>query len=179
MGCFGYITGDGYYNTLSLANSKAYTIERFESLDFEEYETAQIDIVSFTYNRNDTTYLARPSNTQCCYKSEDNVITNCTKEKENALTLVKKLTQGAGGLADGGCYSFRPFTLTAYKEMLPNGIGLGSRVHIVTGSNAVDDFKSIDSIILAEKITGIRALKYEFSASGERVLGGYDSYAEG
>lgn len=177
MGCFGYITADGYYTTLSLTKSETYNIERFESLEFEEYETAPIDIVSFTYDSDDTVHLARASNTQCCYRSEDNVITNCTNDKQNALELVTNLTQGAGGLTDGGYYCYRPFTLTTYREMLPKGIGLGSRVHIITGSTAIDDVRSVDSIIFAERITGIRALKYELSATGERVLGGYDTMA--
>jgi hypothetical protein len=179
MGCFGYITGDGYYNTLRLAKDKVYNIERFESLEFEEYETAEIDIVSFTYNNDDTAFLARKSSTNSCYRSEDNVITNCTRNKSEVLPLLKKLTQGSGGLADGAYYSYRPFTLTAYKETLPKGIGLGSRVHIITGSTAIDDIRSVDSIVLAEKITGIRTLKYELSAEGEKILGGYDENAEG
>lgn len=177
MGVFGYITGSGRYTTISLAKSKAYNIDTFVDLEFEEYKTAEIDIVSFTYNGGERFNMARASKTNCCYLSEDNVIINCTANRDSVKTLVTKLTQGVGGIADGSCYMYTPFTLTLYKDMLPTGIGLGSRVHINTGSTAQDDIKSIDSIIFAEKITGIQALKYEFSATGDKILGGCDTLA--
>lgn len=177
MGVFGYITGSGRYTTISLAKSKTYNIDTFVDLEFEEYKTAEIDIVSFTYNGGERFNMARASKTNCCYLSEDNVITNCIANRSNVKTLVTKLTQGVGGIADGSCYMYTPFTLILYKDMLPTGIGLGSKVHINTGSTAQDDIKSIDSIIFAEKITGIQALKYEFSATGDKILGGCDTLA--
>lgn len=47
---FGYVMYDGRYNTLSLVGQEAVQIDKWIDLDFEEYTTAQIDIISFTYN---------------------------------------------------------------------------------------------------------------------------------
>ena len=173
MGLFGYITPEGKYTTMSIVDKLPVTISRWIDLEFEEYTTEQIDIVSFDYYDSRKMIFGRSSSTNSCYYSDDNILTRCSTNYDNVKNLVRNVTN-AGKLSKTE-YKYRPFTLVTIDKLLPSGVGLGSRVHIATGEN---DMPWIDSFVFQEKITGIQSLKYELSAEGDRILSGYDNLSE-
>lgn len=173
MGLFGYITPEGKYTTMSIVDKLPVTISRWIDLEFEEYTTEQIDIVSFDYYDSRKMIFGRSSSTNSCYYSDDNILTRCSTNYDNVKNLVRNVTN-AGKLSKTE-YKYRPFKLTTIDKLLPSGVGLGSRVHIATGEN---DMPWIDSFVFQEKITGIQSLKYELSAEGDRILSGYDNLSE-
>lgn len=173
MGLFGYVMPDGRYNTLSLVGQEAVQIDRWIDLDFEEYTTAQIDIVSFTYNDSSHCTFGRTSTTNSCYYSDDNVLTNCSTDYDTIKTLVQNVTT-EGKLSQSSAYSYRPFRLTTIDSLLPSSVGLGSKLKIATGES---DIPYIYTFVLQEKITGIQSLQYELSAEGDKILAGYDNLA--
>ena len=173
MGLFGYITPEGKYTTMSVVDKLPVTITRWIDLEFEEYTTEQIDIVSFDYYDSRKMIFGRSSSTNSCYYSDDNILTRCSTNYDNVKNLVRNVTN-AGKLSKTE-YKYRPFTLATIDKILPSGVGLGSRVHIATGEN---DMPWVDSFVFQEKITGIQSLKYELSAEGDRILSGYDNLSE-
>lgn len=176
MGLFGYITPEGKYTTMSIVDKLPVTISRWIDLEFEEYTTEQIDIVSFDYYDSRKMTFGRASATKSCYYSDDNILTRCSINYDNVKNLVRNVTN-AGKLSSTEYtdYKYRPFKLTTIDKLLPSGVGLGSRVHIATGEN---DMPWVDSFVFQEKITGIQSLKYELSAEGDRILSGYDNLSE-
>ena len=178
MGLFGYITPEGKYTTMSIVEELPVTISRWIDLEFEEYNTEQIDIVSFDYYDSRKMIFGRSSSTNSCYYSDDNILTRCSTNYDNVKNLIKNVAN-AGKLTVGNInnvgYKYRPFKLTTIDKLLPSGVGLGSRVHIATGEN---DMPWVDSFVFQEKITGIQSLKYELSAEGDRILSGYDNLSE-
>ena len=177
MGLFGYMTEDGKYNTLSLVGQPTVDIHYWTDLDFEEYVTEQIDIVGFTYNDNDKYVFGRASSTKCTYYSDDNVLTNCSTGNGDKIKTMISNIANAGGLS-GENYRYRPFTLKTMEELLAldhANIGLGSKVNISTGYS---DVPYVIGFVMQEKISGIQALQYEFSAEGDRILSGYDNINE-
>lgn len=178
MGLFGYITPEGKYTTMSIVEELPVTISRWIDLEFEEYNTEQIDIVSFDYYDSRKMIFGRSSSTNSCYYSDDNILTRCSTNYDNVKNLIKNVAN-AGKLTVGNInnvgYKYRPFKLTTIDKLLPSGVGLGSRVHIATGEN---DMPWVDSFVFQEKITGIQSLKYELSAEGDRILAGYDNLSE-
>ena len=173
MGLFGYITPEGKYTTMSIVDKLPVTISRWIGLEFEEYTTEQIDIVSFDYYDSRKMIFGRTSATKSCYYSDDNILTRCSTNYDNVKNLVRNVTNA--GKLSGTEYKYRPFKLTTIDKLLPSGVGLGSRVHIATGEN---DMPWVDSFVFQEKITGIQSLKYELSAEGDRILAGYDNLSE-
>ena len=173
MGLFGYITPEGKYTTMSIVDKLPVTISRWIDLEFEEYTTEQIDIVSFDYYDSRKMIFGRSSSTNSCYYSDDNILTRCSTNYDTVKNLIRNVTN-AGKLSDTK-YKYRPFKLTTIEKILPSGVGLGSRVHIATGEN---DMPWVDSFVFQEKITGIQSLKYELSAEGDRILSGYDNLSE-
>lgn len=173
MGLFGYITPEGKYTTMSIVEKLPVTISRWIDLEFEEYTTEQIDIVSFDYYDIRKMIFGRSSSTNSCYYSDDNILTRCSTNYDNVKNLVRNVTNA--GKLSGTEYKYRPFKLTTIDKLLPSGVGLGSRVHIATGEN---DMPWVDSFVFQEKITGIQSLKYELSAEGDRILSGYDNLSE-
>lgn len=173
MGLFGYITPEGKYTTMSIVDKLPVTISRWIDLEFEEYTTAQIDIVSFDYYDSRKMIFGRSSSTNSCYYSDDNILTRCSTNYDTVKNLIRNVTNA--GKLSGTEYKYRPFKLTTIDKLLPSGVGLGSRVHIATGEN---DMPWVDSFVFQEKITGIQSLKYELSAEGDRILSGYDNLSE-
>ena len=178
MGLFGYITPEGKYTTMSIVEKLPVTVSRWIDLEFEEYNTEQIDIVSFDYYDSRKMIFGRSSATHSCYYSDDNIITRCCTNYDNVKNLIKNVAN-AGKLTVGNInnvgYKYRPFKLTTIDTLLPSGVGLGSRVHIATGES---DMPWVNSFVFQEKITGIQSLKYELSAEGDRILSGYDNLSE-
>ena len=178
MGLFGYITPEGKYTTMSIVEELPVTISRWIDLEFEEYNTEQIDIVSFDYYDSRKMIFGRSSSTNSCYYSDDNILTRCSTNYDNVKNLIKNVAN-AGKLTVGNInnvgYKYRPFKLTTIDKLLPSGVGLGSRVHIATGES---DMPWVNSFVFQEKITGIQSLKYELSAEGDRILSGYDNLSE-
>lgn len=178
MGLFGYMTEDGKYTTKSIINNqKQITVNNWIDLDFEEYITAQIDIVNFYYNGgNNKISFGRASDLKSTYVSDDNVLSNCCVTQSVMSPLINNVTI-SGKLAFKD-YQYRPFRLTTAEELLPNQkIELGSKVRIITGYGD-DDVKFVDGFVFQIKIKGIQSLMYEFSAEGDQVLNGYDSIDE-
>lgn len=178
MGLFGYMTENGEYTTKSIINNLTpITINNWIDLDFEEYITAQIDIVNFYYNSgNNKISFGRASNLKSTYVSDDNVLSNCCTTQSMMSQLVNNVTNN-GRLASRD-YQYRPFRLTTAEELLPSQkIELGSKVRIVTGYGD-DDVKFVDAFVFQIKIKGIQSLMYEFSAEGDQVLNGYDNIDE-
>ena len=173
MGLFGYITPEGKYTTMSVVDKLPVTITRWIDLEFEEYTTEQIDIVSFDYYDSRKMIFGRSSSTNSCYYSDDNILTRCSTNYDTVKNLIRNVTNA--GKLSGNEYKYRPFKLTTIDKILPSGVGLGSRVHIATGEN---DMPWVDSFVFQEKITGIQSLKYELSAEGDRILSGYDNLSE-
>lgn len=173
MGLFGYITPEGKYTTMSIVDKLPVTISRWIDLEFEEYTTEQIDIVSFDYYDSRKMIFGRSSSTNSCYYSDDNILTRCSTNYDTVKNLIRNVTNA--GKLSGNEYKYRPFKLTTIDKILPSGVGLGSRVHIATGEN---DMPWVDSFVFQEKITGIKSLKYELSAEGDRILSGYDNLSE-
>ena len=173
MGLFGYITPEGKYTTMSIVDKLPVTISRWIDLEFEEYNTEQIDIVSFDYYDSRKMIFGRTSATKSCYYSDDNILTRCSTNYDTVKNLIRNVTNA--GKLSGNEYKYRPFKLTTIDKILPSGVGLGSRVHIATGEN---DMPWVDSFVFQEKITGIQSLKYELSAEGDRILSGYDNLSE-
>lgn len=173
MGLFGYITPEGEYTTMSVVDKLPVTITRWIDLEFEEYTTEQIDIVSFDYYDSRKMIFGRSSSTNSCYYSDDNILTRCSTNYDTVKNLIRNVTNA--GKLSGNEYKYRPFKLTTIDKILPSGVGLGSRVHIATGEN---DMPWVDSFVFQEKITGIQSLKYELSAEGDRILSGYDNLSE-
>ena len=178
MGLFGYITPEGKYTTMSIVEKLPVTISRWIDLEFEEYTTEQIDIVSFDYYDSRKMTFGRSSSTKSCYYSDDNILTRCSTNYDTVKNLIKNVAN-AGKLTVGNInnvgYKYRPFKLTTIDKLLPSGVGLGSRVHIATGES---DMPWVNSFVFQEKITGIQSLKYELSAEGDRILSGYDNLSE-
>ena len=173
MGLFGYITPEGKYTTMSIVDKLPVTISRWIDLEFEEYTTEQIDIVSFDYYDSRKMIFGRSSSTNSCYYSDDNILTRCSTNYDTVKNLIRNVTNA--GKLSGNEYKYRPFKLTTIDKILPSGVGLGSRVHIATGEN---DMPWVDSFVFQEKITGIQSLKYELSAEGDRIRSGYDNLSE-
>ena len=175
MGRFGYITPDGKYTTMSIAENTPIEIDRWITLDFEEYVTTQIDITTFNYNDSKKCTFGRTSQTKSCYYSEDNILTNCSTD----YTIVRVLADNVmnnGKLGRKEFYQYRPFKMKTAEELIENqNIGLGSRLKIHTN---YADLPYVESFVFQEKITGIQHLQYEFSAEGDQVLNGYDNIDE-
>jgi hypothetical protein len=72
-----------------------------------------------------------------------------------------------GGQLTTDTYRYRPFTCKTEQA-----IDVAQKVTIPTSDNYVT---SVDSIVTNVKITGILALKYEISASGDKSAQGLDT----
>lgn len=178
MGLFGYMTEDGKYTTKSIVNNLTpIVINNWIDLDFEEYITAQIDIVSFSYNGgNNKISYGRTSSLKSTYVSDDNILAYCCGQEDKISQLVNNLTNN-GKLAYKE-YRYRPFRLSTAEALLPHSkIELGSKIKIRTGYGD-DDVRFVNGFVFQIKIKGIQSLMYEFSAEGDQVLNGYDSIDE-
>ena len=172
MGLFGYITPDGKYTTMSIAENNPIEIDRWITLDFEEYVTAQIDITVFAYNDMQKCTFGRPTQTKNCYYSEDNILTNCSTNTDKVKVLVNNVMNN-GKLGRKEFYQYRPFKMKTAEELLVGkNIVLGSRLQISTNYG---DLPYIESFVFQEKVTGIHNLQYEFSAHGNQLLESYDN----
>lgn len=171
MGRFGYITPDGKYTTMSIAENQKITVDRWIDLDFEEYDTALIDITSFNYNDSQKCTFGRASQTKSCYYSEDNILTNCSTDYNTVRVLVDNV-MNKGKLGDR-IYRYRPFRMKTAEELIEGkNIRLGSKLEIRT------NYLTFQSFVFQEKITGIQHLQYEFSAEGDQILNGYTNLSE-
>ena len=171
MGRFGYITPDGKYTTMSIAENQKITVDRWIDLDFEEYDTALIDITSFNYNDSQKCTFGRASQTKSCYYSEDNILTNCSTDYNTVRVLVDNV-MNKGKLGDK-IYRYRPFRMKTAEELIEGkNIGLGSKLEVIT------NYLTFQSFVFQEKITGIQHLQYEFSAEGDQILNGYTNLSE-
>lgn len=171
MGRFGYITPDGKYTTMSIAENQKITVDRWIDLDFEEYDTALIDITSFNYNDSQKCTFGRASQTKSCYYSEDNILTNCSTDYNTVRVLVDNV-MNKGKLGDR-IYRYRHFRMKTAEELIEGkNIRLGSKLEIRT------NYLTFQSFVFQEKITGIQHLQYEFSAEGDQILNGYTNLSE-
>lgn len=174
MGLFGYITPDGKYTTMSIAENKEITVDRWIDLDFEEYDTAQIDITVFSYKDSQKRTFGRASQTKNCYYSEDNILTNCSTDYDTVGVLVNNVMNS--GKLGGREYQYRPFKMKTAEELIAGkNIGLGSRLKIITNYL---DLPYVVSFVLQEKVTGIQHLQYEFSAEGDQIIESFDNIRE-
>lgn len=171
MGRFGYITPDGKYTTMSIAENQKITVDRWIDLNFEEYDTALIDITSFNYNDSQKCTFGRASQIKSCYYSEDNILTNCSTDYNIVRVLVDNV-MNKGKLGDK-IYRYRPFRMKTAEELIEGkNIRLGSKLEIRT------NYLTFQSFVFQEKITGIQHLQYEFSAEGDQILNGYTNLSE-
>lgn len=173
MGLFGYITPDGRYTVKSVLNQDTIQINSWIDLEFSEYETAIIDIVRFNYDNDNVYTIGRSSEKHSCYYNDDNILTNCSTDRNTIATLIKNVA--TGGKLSYSDYKYRPFLLTTISNLLVNLDLLGCKLRIATGES---DLTYINSYVFNQKITGIQNPKIELSAVGDEILQGYDQQAE-
>lgn len=170
MCVFGFITPDGHYTVRELPYFTPVSVPEYENLEFEEYKTDKINMVALEFADNG---LAKAGYTagrgENCYYVKDNVLLKCTKADSTATvnTLAYNMAAAEGGQLTTDIYRYRPFTCKTEQA-----IDVAQKVTIPTSDNYVT---SVDSIVTNVKITGILALKYEISASGDKSAQGMDT----
>lgn len=139
------------------------TIQYYYDLEWEEYETAKITGINFSYNSSDEkNYLyGYASETPSMYTSSDNLIANCSTD----------ISQYVWSFENNGVfkdvYKYRPFkaVLFDYWWLEP-----GDKVVIETGATA-DDVTAVTSFVFSVSISGIKNMKITINADGEQYLG--------
>lgn len=159
------------YNKLKYVQLLSPDVEEvavYSDLEWEEFETANINYIEFPYSNKDDSNIETlhyaygfASDTPSRYIS-DNLITKCCS---NISTFVKAFSNNSNNYIFYDIYKYRPYkaVLFDYWWLEP-----GDKVIIHTGA---EDTPTVTSYVFSVTISGIQNIKTTINANGEKYLG--------
>lgn len=160
--CFAFMNGEGKIKFIQLINPPCETLDNYSSLDFEEYETKNINLIKFPYNKDKYYSYGYTDNKQSWYIS-DNLITACCTDVTKLVTNFND--NNGNNYIFGDLYKYRPFKVDVYARWW---LECGDRVSIKTGYT---DTETVDSFILQRNIKGTNGMRVTLEAEGPEYLG--------
>ena len=152
-------------NYIQLLSDEVEEIPYHSDLEWEEYETADINGIKIAYGSESEKYYSYGYGAEnpSVYSTSDNCIAKCCSDVSE---LVKAFNDNTGNnYLFGNLYKYRPFkaVLFDYWWLEP-----GDRVDIETDA---EDTPIVSSFVFNISISGIRNIKTTINADGKQYLG--------
>ena len=149
-----------------LSSADTASIPYYSSLEWDEFETAAINIADFVYNgqsKNRAVWGTADAQVDLpSHYVSENIITWCCS---NPNTIISYFKNNGVPFYSPSTYRYRPYRAKLFDFWW---LEPGDKVTIQTGA---DDTPSITSYVFNMTISGITNIKTEISAEGKRTLG--------
>lgn len=162
--CFAVMTGAGEIKFIQLLNPSIENVNYYSDLTFEEYETRDINLIRFTYNKDQTSIYGFGTDSGSWYVS-DNIICRCCTDILNLITNFYDHLNGGQNYIFYDLYKYRPFEADVFARYW---IEPGDKVVINTGCS---DVPVVESFVFSRTIKGINGMRVKIKADGTEYLG--------